>query len=421
MTQVAATPNSSRLVTALSEAPWLTRERARAYAGIFLVMSLAGLAVWVALSSGGLDRLGKPLGADFIIFWTGSSMALSGHGAQVYDVAVHHAAQSRLFHRDVGYFPFLYPPIYLLVCLPLALMPYFVALAAWLAVTGLAYWRVARAWLGERFGLLPIVAFPAVLVNVGHGQNGFLTTALFGGATLLLNRRPIVAGILFGCMAYKPQLGLVIPLALMAAGRWKTIAAAAATVLVLAGLSVAVFGPDTWRAFLAISPLARAVLDQGLVAYPKLQSAFAAVRLLHGGLGLAYGIQIAVTLAACAGLVLLQRRSFRGGAEGPAMVTAALLASPYLLDYDLVLLAIPLAWMTREGVRTGFRPWEKVTLLAAFVLPIASRSIASSLGLPLAPLVIGALFVLVLRRGLEPAQASGGRPVRPLSGAPETL
>jgi alpha-1,2-mannosyltransferase len=418
MTQVAATPPSSRLVTALSEAPWLTRERATAYGRIFLVMSVGGLIVWVALSSGGLDRLGKPLGTDFIIFWTGSKLALSGHAARVYDLAAHHAEESRLFQRDVGYSPFFYPPIYLLVCLPLALMPYFAALAAWLAVTGLAYWRVARAWLGDRFGALPIAAFPAVLVNVGHGQNGFLTTALFGGATLVLNRRPIVSGILFGCMAYKPQLGLVIPLALIAAGRWKTVAAASVTVLVLAGLSTAIFGVETWRGFLAISPLARAALDQDLIGYAKLQSAFAAVRLLHGGLGLAYSIQLAVTFAACAGLVLLQRRCFRGGAEGPAMVTAALLASPYLLDYDLVLLAIPLAWMAREGLRTGFRPWERLVLLAAFVLPIASRSIASSLGLPLAPLVIGALFVLVLRRGLE--QAPIARPAA-LSGAPETL
>ena len=418
MTQVAAMPPSSRLVTALREAPWLTRQRAKAYGRILLAMSLLGMIVWVALSSGGLDRMGKPLGTDFIIFWTGSRLALGGHAAQVYDTAAYHAAQSRLFGRDVGYFPFFYPPLYLLVCLPLALMPYFAALTAWLAVTGLAYWRVTRAWLGDRFGALPIAAFPAVLVNIGHGQNGFLTTALFGGATLVLDRRPILAGILFGCMAYKPQLGLVIPLALIAAGRWKTIASAAATVLVLAGLSTAIFGLESWRGFLATLPLAKAALEQNLIGYAKLQSPFAAVRLLHGGLGLAYAIQIAVTLAVCAGLVLLQRRSFRGGAEGPAMVTAALLASPYLLDYDLVLLAIPMAWMAREGLRCGFRRWEKLALLAAFVLPIVSRSVASSLSLPLAPLVIGALFVLVLRRGLEAAPIT--RPA-PLSGAPETL
>jgi hypothetical protein len=113
-----------------------------------------------------------------------------------------------------------------------------------------------------------------------------------------------------------------------------------------------------------------------------------------------------VALAACAGLVALQRRAFRGAAEGPAMAAAALLASPFLLDYDLLLLAIPLAWMAREGLRTGFRPWEKLALAAAFVLPLMSRPLASTVGLPLAPIVIGAVFVLVLRRGLEPADTA---------------
>jgi alpha-1,2-mannosyltransferase len=406
MTHVAPRPWSAPLVTALREAPWLTRERALAYGRILLAMSLAAAVIWTALAHGGLDRMGKPLGTDYASFWTASQLALAGHPLQVYDIAAHHAAQTRLFGRDVGYAAFFYPPIYLLICLPLALLPYFASLAVWLGVTGLAYWRVVRAWLGERFGALAIFAFPAVLVNIGHGQNGFLTTALFGGGALMLDRRPLVAGVLFGCMVYKPQLGLVIPLALIAAGRWKTIAAAVATVVVLAGLSAALFGLDAWRGFLAVSPVAKAALEQDLVGYAKMQSTFAAVRLLHGGPGLAYALQIVVALAACAGLVLLQRRAFRGGAEGPAMVTAALLVSPFLLDYDLLLLAIPLAWMAREGLRTGFRSWEKLVMVLAFVLPLMSRSVASTVGLPLAPLVIGALLVLVLRRGLEPAAAA---------------
>jgi alpha-1,2-mannosyltransferase len=409
MTHVAPRPWSAPLVTALREATWLTRERALAYGRILLVMSLTAAVVWTALAHGGLDRMGKPLGTDYASFWTASKLALGGHPLQVYDITAHHAEQTRLFGRDVGYSAFFYPPIYLLICLPLALLPYFASLAVWLGVTGLAYWRVVRAWLGDRFGALAIFSFPAVLVNIGHGQNGFLTTALFGGGALMLDRRPIVAGMLFGCMVYKPQLGLVIPLALIAAGRWKTIGAAAATVLILAGLSAALFGLDAWRGFLAVSPVAKAALEQDLVGYAKMQSTFAGVRLLHGGLGLAYAVQIAVALAACAGLVLLQRRSFRSGAEGPAMMTAALLASPFLLDYDLLLLAIPLAWMAREGLRTGFRPWEKLVLALAFVLPLMSRSVASTIGLPLAPIVIGAVFVLVLRRGLEPADSAANR------------
>ena len=91
------------------------------------------------------------------------------------------------------------------------------------------------------------------------------------------------------------------------------------------------------------------------------------------------------------------------------MVAAALLASPFLLDYDLVLLAIPLAWVARDSLRTGFLPWEKIILAVAFVMPIVSRSIATYAGIPLAPLVIAAVFILVLRRAGRTAPAPATR------------
>src|SRR4029077_20364009 len=74
--------------------------------------------------------------------------------------------------------------------------------------------------------LLLALAFPAVLINVGHGHNGFLTAALLGGGLVVLDRRPLPAGILFGLMAYKPQFGLMIPIALAAGGYWRSFAAA---------------------------------------------------------------------------------------------------------------------------------------------------------------------------------------------------
>ena len=383
----------------LSRADWLTEGRARAYGWLLLVVTAAIAAGWVAASRGGLDPTGKPLGTDFTSFWTASKLALSGAPQSAYDVSAHHAQQVALFGHDTGYAAFFYPPIFLLICLPLAGLPYLASLAAWLAATGALYWRMARAWLGEAFGAMPIFAFPAVLTNIGHGQNGFLSAALFGGGAMWLDRRPILAGLCLGALAYKPHLGIMIPIALAIAGRWKTFAAAAATVIALAAASYGIFGLATWHGFLADSSLARSTLEQGLVGDAKMQSAFAAVRLWGGGLGLAYGVQAAVILLVAGGLVWLRRRAPRGGGEGPAMITAALLASPFLLDYDLVILAAPLAWMLREGVRNGFRGWEKTVLVAAFVLPAVSRMLAADVKLPLAPFVMGALFVLILQRG----------------------
>jgi len=394
-----AKPRTAPRLDALRRADWLTGQRARAYGWLLLAVSLAVTVGWVAASRGGLDPMGKPLGTDFTSFWTASKLALSGAPASAWDIPVHHAQQTALFGRDTGYAAFFYPPTYLLICLPLAALPYLASLGAWLCASGALYWRMARAWLGERLGAMPILAFPAVLTNVGHGQNGFLGAALFGAGALWLQRRPILAGVCLGALAYKPQLGLMIPLALAIAGRWKSFVAAAATVMAMAAASLALFGPDAWRGFLADSGIARAALEQGLVGDAKMQSAFAAARLWGGGVGLAYAVQGGMALGAAAGLVWLHRRAPRGPAEGAAMIVAALLASPFLLDYDLVILAAPLAWTLREGMRGGFRDWEKTVLAVAFILPAVSRILATQARLPLAPFVLAALFWVILRRG----------------------
>ena len=383
----------------LRDGAWLEAGRLRAYAGILLAVTIAVIVGWVAASQDGLDPLGKPLGTDFLSFWAASKLALAGGAGQVYRPEAHYAVQKTAFGPGVEYAAFFYPPVYLLVCLPLALLPYLASLVAWLGATGAAYGLVIRRYLRPtRVGIVPILAFPAVMLNLGHGQNGFLTAALFGGAVLLLERRPVVAGLLLGALIFKPHIGLLIPVALICIGAWSTIAAAAASALALMLLSYFVFGPEAWSGFIAVSPLARAALENEWVGSAKMQSAFAALRVLHAGLGLAYAVQALVSLTALAGLVWLARTRPTREGYGVALVAASLLASPFLLDYDLVLLAIPLAWTLREGLTGGFQPYEKSVLFAGFVLPMVSRQLATNLSLPIAPLVLLAIFVIVVRR-----------------------
>jgi alpha-1,2-mannosyltransferase len=158
--------------------------------------------------------------------------------------------------------------------------------------------------------------------------------------------------------------------------------------------------------FFADGRLARSALENNLVGDEKMQSVFAAARLLHGSLGLAWAAQIATALCAVTALWRLERRAFRAPAEAAAIVCACLLASPFLLDYDLTLIAIPLVWLLGEGLRTGFLPFEKALLTLAFALPLVSRTIAGVVGLPLAPLIIAAILALTLRRALT--RAPGG-------------
>jgi hypothetical protein len=159
---------------------------------------MAACVGWVILSESGVDALGKAIGTDFTSFWAASQLVLEGRAPDVYRPASHYYAQRATFGgANIGYSAFFYPPVYLLVCLPLALLPYSLSLGAWLVLTGYAYWRMVRAYLGEHIWIaLPAFAFPATFINIVHGQNGFLTAALFGGGLLMLPRHPILAGVL---------------------------------------------------------------------------------------------------------------------------------------------------------------------------------------------------------------------------------
>ncbi len=150
-------------------------------------------------------------------------------------------------------------------------------------------------------------------------------------------------------------------------------------------------------------------MENNLVGDEKMQSVFAGVRLLHGSLALAWGAQILTALSAVAAVLFLQRRAFRTAAEAPAVVCAGLLASPFVLDYDLTLLAIPLVWLFGEGRRSLFLPYEKALMALAFALPLVSRIVAGAFGLPLAPLTIAVLLLLILRRALTPDRPDGAR------------
>lgn len=385
---------------ALRNADWLDQRRARAYCSILAALSLVAALGYLALSQAGLDVTGKPVGTDFASFYTASQLALAGAPEHAWNTARHADAQARLFGSAAGYAAFFYPPPYLVVCLPLALLPYLLSLSVWLAATFASWLYAMRKWIAAigntSLGVLPLAAFPAVLVNAGHGQNGFLTGALMSGGALLHGKRPWLAGLLFGALVIKPQFGVLIPFFLAFSGNWRCFLATGLTAVALCAVSFAVFGLHAWEAFFASSQSAQAVLSDNLVGFHKMQSTFAAARLLGLGDALAWAGQGAAIVFAVASLYLTRAQDDL--ARGALFCCASLIATPFVLDYDLMLLAVPLAWLFTQGERTGFADFEKLGLLSAFALPLLSRPLALGLGLPMAPLVLVGLMFLMLRR-----------------------
>jgi hypothetical protein len=386
---------------------WLTHARARGYSLILLVIAALGTVTWIALSNGLVDRNHKPLGTDFSSFYTAGALALEGKAASTYDAATHHAVQERLFGGDTPYYAWLYPPNFFLLAAPLALLPYPLALLVWQGATLALYLAVMAAILDRarresRVAAtlwLPIAAaFPAVFINFGHGQNGFLSAALFGAALLWLPYRPIIAGILFGALSYKPQLALVVPFALVAAAQWRTMVAGAATAIALAGASFVLFGHDAWSAFIASTEMSRKLLlEEGNVGFEKLQSAFAAVRLWGGSIAHAYMAQGAIAVVAVCATVRAWHSAQDRDMQAALLLAATTLASPHILDYDLMLLAPAIAFFVAARSRSQFASYEISLLAAVWTAPLLARMAAGLLAIPVGLLANLLLFVLIIR------------------------
>ncbi len=373
---------------ALRSGQWLTASRARAYSLIMLGLSVLAIAGWIALSDGLVDRNGKPLGTDFSSFYAAGSLVLDGRAAELYDMATHYAREQQIFGASTPYYAWLYPPVFLLIATPLAAMPYPLALVVWQAASFALYLavigRIVRgmkmpATAQAPLWLLIAAAFPAVLVNLGHGQNGCLSAGLLGAALLALPSRPVAAGVLFGLLAYKPQLAIVIPIALLAAGQWRTILAAGLTVTALVCISSLLFGTELWFAFSASMETSRQLLlEQGDVGFTKLQSVFAAVRLWGGGIPLAYAMQAVASVAVMCGVAWTWRSTVDNDLKAALLAVATLLASPHVIDYDLTILAVAIAFFARHGFTTGFRDYEISILGAAWIAPLLARGVAGS-------------------------------------------
>ena len=389
----------------LRRAPWLDEDRVTGYARIFATLYVLIAVIWIAVSPGLIDPNGKPVGTDFMNVWAAGELALAGEPGAAYDYARHYEVQAKALPyaegQEATYFGWPYPPHFLLIAALLALLPYGAALAAWMMVTLPIYLAAVRSIIPYQRWWLFALAFPAVFVNLGHGQNGFLSVGLLGLGLLSLERRPLLAGIFFGLLTYKPQLGFLLPLALLAGRHWLAFITASITAVVAAALSYAVFGVEVWHAFVGSFELTRTyVLEQGPTGWQKLQSTFAAMRMLGASIETAYAVQAVVSLCVAAAVIWIWRQPVTMSLKGAALATGTLMVTPYVLDYDLMLLALPLAWLTVEGLRTQFLDWEKITLFIVWLLPLISREI-SALGLPIAPLVVLGLLRFIWRRTRE--------------------
>ncbi len=305
------------------------------------------------------DSSGSGIPTDFVNVWAAGRLALEGHPAQAWDWVIQKQVELALLKQDfTGYFAWHYPPPFLFVASLLARFPYAAAFIGWVAISFLPYLAVMRAIVGRPFGLVLAAAFPVVFNNALVGQNGFLTAALIGGTLYLIPVRPVLAGICLGLLSYKPQYGLLFPLVLIAASQWTVFLTAAVVAIAMAVMSWFAFGTESWQAFFHWMPAVLAGLPhrgQGSVVEDAKPVRADPLFRRHR--------------AARLDMPLDPERRRCGGAGGdvaqPGQLFAegrragdrcAAVTTPYLFMYDMMVLAIPVAFLVRIGLKDRLSP-----------------------------------------------------------------
>ncbi|MFC6655339.1 glycosyltransferase family 87 protein [Roseibium salinum] len=389
---------------------WLTWDRI-GFACLFSgIASLLGL-VWMLFIPNNFGSPNGTLMMDYLSFWLAGKQVLLGTPELVYVPSEFAAIQKDLSGSDTT-FGFFYPPTFQLMQSLFAVLPYKAAFISFVALTTALLFFACRLITGQWLLAACLIIVPACANNAFHGQNAALTAALYAFFLVGMERnRTVWAGIAIGILTIKPQLGILIPVALIAGMHWRTFLSASVTTLLFAGLSAAVLGIGVWQAFWTQAPVASAVMELGGVEWGKMISVYGSGRIAGLGYEASMAVQIAFSIAALVSVFVAWRRSDALVVRAPVLVGGALLVTPFAMSYDMTLLIVPCAFLIREGLKNGFLPYEKVALFVVIALSASTSPMALWLGVPISPLLPLLILWMGLRRLMldgKAAPAGGG-------------
>jgi len=362
---------------------WLTAKRLRAY-GTILAVCLWSVYVWNLATPGLRDRSGNLKGTDFLHFYTLGSLAVEHRGSDLYDMDAQAALAAQRVPAAAGtrYLP-LYPPQVSLLFAPLAHLSYDWALALWWSVSASIYgaccfyiWRVCPRLCG--YGALVAllaVAFPGFFHLIAWGQTSALALACFTAMFFLLReRREFLAGLVLGCLIFKPQLGLAAGIVFVAAGAWKTVLGAILSAVAQLSTGAFYYGTEPLRRWVHMMLNVRGVLPL-LEPRPYQTHCLRTFwSLLIPWPGLSFGLYVASAIAALGMAIVCWRRNGTPLAlRYSSLLLATVLVAPHLTVYDLVVLApafLLLAdWLAGQG-SSPVNGWLGFLLYLVYMLPL---------------------------------------------------
>lgn len=386
---------------------WLTNWRIILIASVLLLVSAYIPRLYTGWSGGSdiFDNTGEPFGQDYVNIWTTARMVLEGRTDDLFNPAAFHAAQVEIIGRPFQDHSWSYPPHFVPWILLFGLVPYLWGFVLWTATTFGAYLAAVLPGRPQKVSLfLALLLAPSTFINMAGGQNGFLTAALIVGALRLMESHPIWSGVLFGLLTVKPHLGLLVPIALIAAGAWRTIVSATITAALLVAASIALYGVHPWIAYLRdTSAMQTTVLEYGTGVFTLMMpTPFMAARILGWGIDAGYAINF--VFAAGAAVVVgwtYRMTSVPSDLRAAILLAAGLIASPYAFNYDMTALSAMLICVLAYRAHDALRPGELLAFIATWSLPMLMQPMNEA-GAPLGPVIVVIMLgYLVLRAKSE--------------------
>ncbi len=372
-----------------------------------------GLAAWAFY----VNAFAGAHGEDWMVYYTAIRTYFDGQIALLYDgeslTRLLNARFAAWLPRPLPLHPWLYPPHYLLLLLPFGFAPFLASGVLFLGLgflglvaASFAHAKQARA---RAIHVLSLALCPAAAITVCLGQNTFFTCALLLGGFGLVGRRPALGGALLGVLTYKPQLWLMVPVALIAARQWKALAAAAAAALLLAAASAALFGIEPWRDWITLMTSPSALFTKwSAIARLNGQSIYTYAALLGAPAPLANMMQALAAAIAAAIVWWCHRRPMAAEPRLAVLLAATMLAAPHVIDYDALMLGLAATLVFARALEEGLRLPETILLVLVWASPFVNPPSVFPVAYA-TPFLILAFIAWVMRREYGQALAGPGQ------------